>query len=201
MNNTYTIYKVTNALTGKVYIGFTSNYQNRIARHKYNSKYRNQHLYNSIRKYGLINFIFEEIYQSWDYIHCKNIMEPFFIKEYNSLVFGYNLTKGGEGCLGYTHTYKTKLKLSTIDKMGNKNPFFDKKHKTVTIEHNRQKNIEILTNMKGKSISQYSISGNLIQIHKSIRSAARCINKTHPSILKCCKGLLNHAHGYVWKYN
>ena len=200
MNKIYTIYKVTNTLNGKIYIGFTSNYQKRVYRHSYNSKYRKQHLYYSIRKYGLSNFIFEELYQSLDYFHCKNIMEPYFIEQYNSLIAGYNSTKGGEGSLGYKHTELARLKLSAVDKNGIKNPFYNKVHRTVTIENNRQKNIEILTKLKGKSIGQYSINGDLIQIHKSIRSAARSINKTHPSILNCCKGNLEYAHGYIWRY-
>lgn len=196
----YTIYKVTNITNGKIYIGFTSNYQKRVNRHIYNSKHREQHFYNAIRKYGAQNFIFEPIYETLDGYHCKEVMEPFFIGEYDSFNHGYNSTKGGEGSEGYKHTDNARLKLSLVDKHGTKNPFYNKKHKMKSVEINRQKNIELMTEKKGKTIGQYSIDGRLIQVHKSIRSAARSINKTHPSILNCCKGLLEHAHGFVWRY-
>jgi group I intron endonuclease len=197
----YSIYKITNNVTGKIYIGFCSNFKKRIYRHKYNAftLKKEQYLYNSMRKYGLENFSFEEIYSSKDKDHCLFEMEPFFIKEYNP---EYNMTKGGEGCLGYKHTEKTKTFLSELNKtkIGIKNNFYGKSHTPEAIEKNRQKNIEIQTKKSGKKINQYSLDGTFIQTHISIRSAARELNKSHPSIINCCEGKLKQAHGYIWGY-
>jgi group I intron endonuclease len=112
MSSIYSIYKATNTINGKIYIGFDSDWPNRQKEHKYSIKNRNQKFYNALRKYGWDNFIWEVIYQSKDSTHCLNIMEPYFIKEYNSFNEGYNLTLGGEGSLGRETKDITKIKIS-----------------------------------------------------------------------------------------
>ena len=94
--NIYTIYRATNILNGKVYIGFDSSWPKRKTEHKNSIKYDdNYKFYNAIRKYGWDNFNWEVIYQSLDYDHCFNTMETFFIIEHDSLANGYNGNKGG----------------------------------------------------------------------------------------------------------
>lgn len=98
----YSIYKVTNKVNGKIYIGFDSNWPVRKYQHKSrakkNSSYR---LHMAIRKYGWENFDWEVIYQSYDCLHTLKIMEPYFITEYNSFARGYNMTTGGDGTPGH----------------------------------------------------------------------------------------------------
>lgn len=108
----YSIYKVVNTSNGKVYIGFDSKWPRRRNSHKYHTKDRNQHFYNALRKYGWENFEWEVIYQSKDGEHCLNVMEPFFIQEYNTFEQGYNSTLGGEGTLGRITNNITKDKIS-----------------------------------------------------------------------------------------
>jgi group I intron endonuclease len=108
----YTIYKATCQANGKIYIGFTSRWPNRINGHNYDRRYGNANskaFYNAIKKYGWDSFLWEAIYQSLDYAHTLKEMEPFFIDKYRSWVGfedcnGYNTTKGGEGTLGYKRT-------------------------------------------------------------------------------------------------
>lgn len=104
----YTIYKVTNCVNNKVYIGFTSNWPQRINSHKYDQRYdkNNKAFYNALKKYGWESFVWEAIYQSVDYEHTLKIMEPHFINEYRSWVRfsdsnGYNTTRGGDGTRGW----------------------------------------------------------------------------------------------------
>lgn len=99
----YSIYKSTCTVNGKVYIGYTSNYTSRVYSHKNDcfKKHKNTSFYSAIRKYGWDNFTWEIIYQSYDRTHTLEVMEPFFIREYNSYVHfensnGYNMTFGGE---------------------------------------------------------------------------------------------------------
>jgi group I intron endonuclease len=108
----YSIYKIVNQINGKVYIGFDSNWPKRKYSHKYHIKNRNQHIYHAFRKYGWENFVWEVIYQSTDGKHCLSIMEPYFIKEYDSYYTGYNETLGGEGTLGRITKKQTKNKIS-----------------------------------------------------------------------------------------
>lgn len=93
------IYKLTNLINNKVYIGLTtlSNSKMRYYRHKSNAKLGiDGFLYNAIRKYNIDNFKFEEIYCSFS---KEDLMEKetFFIKFYksNNKIFGYNLNLGG----------------------------------------------------------------------------------------------------------
>lgn len=98
----YSIYKATNILNGKSYIGFDSNWPKRKSEHRgaavrdttYNK------FYNAIKKHGWENFVWEILYQSKDLDHCLNEMEPFFICYYDTLSNGYNSTHGGESAAG-----------------------------------------------------------------------------------------------------
>ena len=106
---TYTIYRATNLVNNKIYIGFTTNWPHRINGHNYDCRYGNadnKAFYNAIKKYGWDNFVWEAIYQSQEFKHTLTIMEPYFITEYRSWVGfedcnGYNVTKGGEGTTGW----------------------------------------------------------------------------------------------------
>ena len=108
MKKIYTIYKATNLINNKAYIGFDSNWPTRKGSHlrcAAKDGYTHIAFYNAIRKYGALNFQWEVIYQSTDGEHTLTIMEPFFINEFNSFLYadhsmGYNMTLGGEGSLG-----------------------------------------------------------------------------------------------------
>lgn len=119
MTKIFYLYKITNIITTKVYIGQTTNPKNRWAAHKYASNYSknkdqyNYHLYKSMRKYGIENFIFEIINQV-ETLEKINFLEKNNIKEFNSANrnFGYNISKGGNGL--NTMSDETKKKLSQI---------------------------------------------------------------------------------------
>ena len=110
--NIYSIYRVTNIVNNKVYIGFTSNLNIRIQTHKKRLHLYNFKFYAAIKKYGWDNFVWEEIYQSKDLSHTKNVMEPYFIEHYDSYHIGYNSTLGGEGGSGRICSDKTRMLLS-----------------------------------------------------------------------------------------
>lgn len=96
------IYKITNQITGKCYIGKTTiGYEKRFVKHKNNANNKvNRRLYDSMNHHGVDNFIVELLYKC-DSIEELNIKEIEAIKEYNSVVpHGYNMTNGGDG--GYT---------------------------------------------------------------------------------------------------
>ena len=112
----YTIYKSVNTKTGKVYIGFDSNWPNRVRVHKSASKKEDYKFYRAIRKYGWDNFEWSVIYQSKDKQHTLQEMETYFINEYNSMKIGYNSTLGGDGTLGRKRTKEERLKQSISTK-------------------------------------------------------------------------------------
>lgn len=91
------IYKITNLINGKCYIGQTQNYKNRFAEHKRllrQKKHDNPHLQFAWSRYGEQNFSFDIIEYSEDY----NDREKYYIAYYQSdnPEYGYNILSGGE---------------------------------------------------------------------------------------------------------
>lgn len=110
------IYKITNLKNNKIYIGFTINeiqirLRNHIRASRQNKK-RHTYLHSAIRKYGEDFFIVEEIEQG-DNKKLLKEREKYWIEYFKP---DYNLTKGGEGCLGYKHSEETKEKITGCPK-------------------------------------------------------------------------------------
>lgn len=118
--NIYTIYKATNKINNKHYIGFDSNFPSRIHSHKHSYPNTDFKFYRAIRKHGWDNFEWEIIYQSKELDHSKNVMENFFITEYDSYHNGYNATFGGEGTFGYIRSQEEKQFISNMISERNK---------------------------------------------------------------------------------
>lgn len=132
------IYKITNRINGKIYIGKTFNFIERWRQHV-TGRGCTKILSSAIKKYGITSFTFEVLVEihSYDLDRLEitlSSLEIFFIKKYDSFHFGYNSTKGGDGqrgriitketrdkirtkLLGYKHSEETKLKMS-ISSMG-----------------------------------------------------------------------------------
>lgn len=133
----YSIYKITNLINNKVYIGYTSKtseirFNNHIAVSSTPS-YSHIKLYKAFKKYNVDNFTVNTIYQSKDKNHLVKIMEQYFIDEYNSMDdrFGYNMCVGGQG-----GNIKSKeiLTRDSIRYSGENNPI----HKTLSTEVGRE---------------------------------------------------------------
>ena len=91
------VYKATNKVNGKSYIGQTvQSLSQRKASHKCNAKNGIQcYFYNAIRKYGFDLFDWEVLIKCYN---SKNLneSEKLFITKFNSINDGYNLTSGGD---------------------------------------------------------------------------------------------------------
>lgn len=171
------VYKITNLINGKVYIGITS--QGTQARyHKHLSDARlgsTFPIHNALRKYGEDNFKIETIEtlpQSSNYEELKE-REKYWIQYYDSYnrEVGYNLTLGGDGSVGYHQSEEAKEKI--------------KKHSS-----------------RKHTILQYSIDGELLNEFISLREAERFIGikNGHTNISACARGKIKQAYGYVWEY-
>lgn len=92
------IYKVTNLINGKIYIGSTKNtlkmrwYSHCRYALKLNSLFR---FHRAIRKYGIDNFKLEYLASSLTYDYLEEL-EDFFINDYDSLKKGYNSVPAGK---------------------------------------------------------------------------------------------------------
>lgn len=107
------IYKITNKINNKIYIGKSSNIEERWKYHKTRYTYEKDYdktLYRAFRKYGIENFSFEiieEMTQS-DYNKFANNREEYWITYYDSIKQGYNNTVGGDGGLILAALNKTR---------------------------------------------------------------------------------------------
>ena len=128
------IYKITNTVNGKIYIGFTAQtIEKRFKRHCRDAKLtkgNNQRLYKAMRKYGTDAFIIETLVEELDDKWAQNITESFMIAHFNSTNpdIGYNMTFGGEGGVP---TDEVRRKISEAKK-GGKNAFYGKTHSEKT---------------------------------------------------------------------
>lgn len=112
------IYKITNTLNNKIYIGKTTNIKRRIKEYKYKSKKLNSHtnylIMQVIHNYGFENFKFEIVEDNIP-LELLDDREIYWIKHFNAKDpnIGYNSKDGGVG--GSMNTI-SKIKMSESSK-------------------------------------------------------------------------------------
>lgn len=110
------IYRITNKINKKVYIGQTTlTFKERYHGGKWWKETHNTHLKNSVKKYGLDNF---EVIEIFDIAFSKSeldIKEIVYIELYNACnkLYGYNNRTGGSHG---KHSDESKLKMSKVHK-------------------------------------------------------------------------------------
>ena len=96
------IYKITNLINNKCYIGQTIKTAEQRWKEHQNHAFgshpndQNKSLYRAIRKYGLENFTFEVLQDNIETFEKLDKAEIYWIDYYNSFVKGYNETFGGQ---------------------------------------------------------------------------------------------------------
>ena len=96
------IYKITNLINNKCYIGQTIKTAEQRWKEHQNHAFgshpndQNKTLYKAIRKYGLENFTFEVLQDNIDTFEKLDKAEIYWIDYYNSFIKGYNETFGGQ---------------------------------------------------------------------------------------------------------
>ena len=110
------IYKATNKIDGKVYIGQTiQSLSSRRNRHIADILRLDTYFSRALKKYGKENFIWEVLTEC-NSLKELNKTEIEMIEKYNTFESGYNLTKGGEGQIGFKHSEGAKKKMSKSSK-------------------------------------------------------------------------------------
>jgi group I intron endonuclease len=93
----YKLYKITNAVNGKIYIGITKQtLEERLTLHISHSRNPKYPIQYAINKYGSENFSIELLEESEDRKYISELEEPTIIK-YDSRKQGYNIAIGGIG--------------------------------------------------------------------------------------------------------
>ena len=173
------IYKATNKVNNKSYIGQTiyklRKRQLQHIRATFNHDSTTK-FHNAIRKYGIENFIWEVIDDTAKTIDELNEKEINYIKDYDVMNNGYNMTTGGMNSIpsaevikkiietrtkngSYGHTEETKKKISENHApcSGKYNSMYGKRHTEETKEKMRKKAIERPPMFKGKKHTEKAI--------------------------------------------
>lgn len=213
------IYKITNNINGKIYIGKTTTSINqRFNRHvKSSQNDSNLYIHNAIRKYGETNFTIEEI-DFTDNLKDLSTKEKYWIEYYKSYDkdIGYNLTKGGEGgaLVGDAlermkqHRKGQKPSQETLQKRsqalkgklsGEKNPMYGKKPANYGKSMDDFFGIEKSTEIKNK-IRENTLKGmkNSIKYNNYLTNIIETYY-SNPNYCKKCGCLIEYEPGYKHK--
>src|ERR1035438_175691 len=111
------VYKITNIVTGKVYIGSALDITKRWYKHKTalnTNKHHSIKLQRSFNKHGKDNFIYEIVEECDKTVLI--ILEQHYINFYNSYNNGYNSISTAGNCLGKIASAETRKKISEVRK-------------------------------------------------------------------------------------
>ena len=215
-------------VTDKWYIGQTVNPEKRFNCHidRAINKKDKTYFYNSIRKYGLENFVYcvleENVLRE-----NLNMREMGWIEYYDSFYCGYNMTAGGNQTI-FSEEFKEKMSEAnkgripwnkgkhgiyseeTLKKLSEslkgKPGYWTNKHLS---EETKKKLSESLKGkpswQKGKPsynrkpVSKYDLNGNFIKKYNCITDALK-ENPKAGHIGEVCNGYRKQSGGFIWKY-
>ena len=202
------IYKITNLLNYKVYVGQTKRtLEERMSEHKRKGRLPIDY---AIKKYGIDNFSVEiiDVAESQKELDAKEIK---WVAFYNCVTpNGYNLTKGSKRTFGYKHSEQAKEKMSKAKAeayLGSGNPFFGKHHSESQKRKwsMLRKGMKHLTDEQIANIrkSHFKKSVRCIEtneVFNTIKEAAEKYKIKATHITRVCKGKRNMTGGYHWEY-
>lgn len=218
---TYYIYKATNKVNGKLYIGQTVNYHARVQQHLRCSPKEDCLFHRAIEEFGKDNF-------EWEVIDKCNSsqkalqLERFYISLYNTYRDGYNENKGGVG----GHNARAVVRLDKdgtfierydsameADKygFGNTDVLLCCKNKMLTCKgyqfmfEDEYKANGAKTYIKPKPINQRKViqcdlKGNFIKEFDSIAQASTETGTNRTTLIAALKHRYKNANGYIFVY-
>lgn len=197
------IYKITNNINNKIYIGKTVRDPNvRWAEHKAaalsddfesNPKINRIHLYRGMRKHGIENFTFNIIEENLPNVELSEA-EIFYIDFFDSFKHGYNMTRGGDGPSLYDYE---KIQEDYLN-----NPSLTNEELASRFNCSISTICSALQGLRpsnNKIIIQLDLSGNLLNEFPSTRVASWKVfnsSKQRSGILACCREEHYSAYGF-----
>ena len=204
------VYKITNKVTGKIYVGITNQGSGaRYRHHWYEARIgESAPIHKSMAKYGEENFTLEIIDFADTYEELKE-KERFWIKELNSMdrKIGYNLTEGGDGTFGRMHSEETKEKIRQkaigrkMSEETKKRMSEARKGRCSDVQRIHLKNIAMQT--KAIPVLQFSKNGEFIARYESVSEASRQTGINGDTIERQLKKPLKNPNDwrvkFIWK--
>lgn len=207
------IYKITNQINQKAYIGKTVNsIDSRWKEHLHDYKRRNYEqrpLYSAMNKYGIENFTIELVEEA--NVKDLSTREIYWIGFYDTYINGYNATLGGDGKILYDYDliaelipqYQTYAEVAQI--IGCCVDVVQLVAKKYNISHQPRNNFV----ENSKQVYQFDKQGNYIQSFSSYAAAAQWLedngyvsghlNGVRSHIGDVCKGKRKTAYKFIWK--
>lgn len=219
--NTWKVYKHTNLVNGKVYIGITSGNP----QHRWNGGrgYKGQpKFFNAILKYGWDGFSHEVLVDNLTREQAC-VMERELISAHNSITDGYNISPGGDmaGTDNPTSVRVDQIDLST----GSVVKTFDSQleaarafglSRTIIcrvcrgykqsaagygwVYHDINFDKPAKQTPVPKPVLQCDLDGTLLAEYKSVNAASKITGVDRHNIARCCDGYYRQLNGYVWKW-
>ena len=185
------VYKITNLVNGKLYIGQTvnKNPEYRFSGHKADAKYRpTLPIHKALCKYGADNFSFEVIRKCGS-IPDLNFWERYYIHCFDSIVpNGYNVDSGGcrdDTLLSYAKgrvfTEEHRKKISDMAKLRTHDATTRKKLSASRRRSNHKSHNKIVVKLDS--------NGNTLEIFQSIYDASKAWSIGRDTISFICRGI------------
>lgn len=195
------IYKITNNINEKIYIGKTEfSVEKRFKEHCLDYKrehYKNRPLYSAMNKYGIENFSVETIEETDN----PEEREKYWIEYFGSFKNGYNATVGGDGrkYLDYDLIEKVYNETKSVKETGillN----IDKGHVSDILKSRGYNPTKVRAELSQKPVAKIDLqTGKIIEVYSSIKEAEEK-NNIQKHINQVCRGIRKSAGGYGWKY-
>lgn len=197
------IYKITNKINGKSYIGKTEklNPFDRFEEHlreKNKDRCKDRPLYRALNKYGLESFYFEVLEET----DRPEDREMFYISQFETYGSkGYNATRGGDGkkYVDETEVLEAYFSLKILKDVA--------KHLNICTDTVRailrKYHVVRFSPFAGleKKVKQIdAITGEVLMVFNSTVEAGQYISKPSGHISTVCCGKRRTAYGYKWEY-
>ena len=228
MEKQYVIYKATNNINGKLYIGKTYNFEKRKNEHRYDID-NGLPFHRALKKYGFDNFLWE-IIDNADTDKEAREKEVYWINKLNSCIHfknsnGYNITIGGEGGTSWNSKPVVQFDLdgNYIDEfiscscaavmLGLDRKSIERASK---LEYSQSGGFQwkLKETWNGKSIGKYErkpsvrkreivqldLSGNYIATYSSVTEASKQLKIIRSNISGALRKQVKTAGGFQWIY-
>jgi group I intron endonuclease len=219
------VYKITNTVNGKAYIGVTiRTLHNRWTRHKSSAKTGSQHpIHKAIRKHGADKFITEELCTVTTIEDLKQREQELIalFETYGNPAKGYNATRGGDGTWGKQHTPETRERIRAgLHRARQEGRFLNeawleacqrarKKQIGIPLTTTHRSNISNALRGRKKndgagkqpiSVDQYTTLGEYVRSFAGYGEAARAVGSNPSDIMRACQGKRKTVKGYKFKW-
>ena len=198
------IYKITNQINGKVYIGKTlKTIEKRWKEHCKDcmtERCKNRPLYRAMNKYGVENFTIEQIEKCSPEVVSER--ERYWIEQYGSFKMGYNATIGGDGkqYIDYDLICSLYREVQSVKKVAFLAGVCVDTVRAALKNYNIGTIPGSLVRSREKPVAKCDkITGEILEVYPSIAEAEKA-NGNSRHIGEVCRGKRGTCQGYKWKY-